>query len=148
MTTVKKFGIIGGVAVLVLFLSVFLFLYYGTYSKGERGGVVVKISEKGYVFKTFEGQLNTLIPGAVGNAQQTMFYFSVERDREDVIKALKEAALTGERVGLEYEEKYVQFFWRGDTKYFITAVKRTGAPPASSPTLPAPPSQLGFPQQP
>ncbi|MFN3394531.1 MAG: 6-phosphogluconate dehydrogenase [Candidatus Thermochlorobacter sp.] len=140
MTTVKKFGIIGGVSFLVLFLLVFLFLYHGTYSKGERGGVVVKITEKGYIFKTFEGQLNTLIPGAVGSTQQNMFYFSVERDRQDVIKALKEAALTGERVGLEYEEKYVQFFWRGDTKYFVTAVKRANAPPALPPTLPSQPS--------
>jgi hypothetical protein len=141
MTTIKKFGIISGVSIFVLFTAVFLFLYHGTYSKGERGGVVVKISEKGYIFKTFEGQLNTLIPGAVGSTQQTMFYFSVERHRDDVIKALKEAALTGERVGLEYEEKYVQFFWRGDTKYFITAVKRIGTSPAPSPTLPPPQSQ-------
>ncbi len=139
MTTIKKFGIISGVSVLVLFIAVFLFLYHGTYSKGERGGVVVKISEKGYIFKTFEGQLNTLIPGAVGSTQQNMFYFSVERHREDVIKALKEAALTGERVGLEYEE--MKFFWRGDTKYFVTAVKRIGNAPASPPTLPAPHSQ-------
>ncbi len=140
MTTVKKFGIIGGVSFFVLFLLIFLFLYHGTYSKGERAGVVVKITEKGYIFKTFEGQLNTLIPGAVGSTQQNMFYFSVERDRQDVIKALKEAALTGERVGLEYEEKYVQFFWRGDTKYFITAVRRTNVPPALPPTLPSQPS--------
>ncbi|MCS7012044.1 MAG: hypothetical protein RMI34_03460 [Chloroherpetonaceae bacterium] len=138
MTAVKKLGILAGVSVLGVLLLVFLFLYYGTYSKGERAGVVVKISEKGYIFKTFEGQLNTLIPGAVGNAQQTTFYFSVDRDRPDVIQALKEAALTGERVGLEYEEKYVRFFWRGDTKYFITGVKRMGRQPAMPPTLPPP----------
>lgn len=136
MTAVKKFGLIAGFSLFAIFLLVFLFLYYGTYSKGERAGVVVKISEKGYIFKTFEGQLNTLIPGAVGSTQQTMFYFSVDRDRQDVIQALREAALTGERVGLEYEEKYVQFFWRGDTKYFITGVKRTGKLPDPPPTLP------------
>lgn len=107
-------------------IAVFSFSYWGTYSEGIRSGMVVKISKKGWLFKTYEGQLNLQTFGAnkSPNLVSESFEFSVESDQEAVIKALEEASLSGERVSLKYEERLAKFFWRGDTKYFVTEVER------------------------
>lgn len=107
-------------------IGVFSFAYWGSYSEGVRSGMVVKISKKGFVFKTYEGQLNLQTFGAnkSPNIVSESFEFSVEGDREDIIKVLEEASLSGERVSLKYVERLVKFPWRGETKYFITEVER------------------------
>ncbi|MFY8037586.1 MAG: hypothetical protein ACOVMQ_10495 [Cyclobacteriaceae bacterium] len=119
---IKRIFLIAIVAVIALFS----FSYWGTYSEGYRSGMVVKISKKGWVFKTYEGQLNLQTFGAnkSPNLVSESFEFSVESDKEAVIKALEEASLSGERVSLKYEERLAKFFWRGDTKYFVTEVER------------------------
>ncbi|MCE2995631.1 MAG: hypothetical protein ACK5RG_01825 [Cyclobacteriaceae bacterium] len=119
---IKRIFIIAIIAV----IAVFSFSYWGTYSEGVRSGMVVKISKKGWVFKTYEGQLNLQTFGAnkSPNLVSESFEFSVESDQEAVIKALEEASLSGERVSLKYEERLAKFFWRGDTKYFVTEVER------------------------
>ncbi len=119
---IKRIFIICIVAVIALFS----FSYWGTYSDGIRSGMVVKISKKGWVFKTYEGQLNLQTFGAnkSPNLVSESFEFSVESDQQAVIKALEEASLSGERVSLKYEERLAKFFWRGDTKYFVTEVER------------------------
>lgn len=116
---------IAWVAIIVL-LALFSFAYWGSYSNGIRSGMVVKISKKGWVFKTYEGQLNLQTFGAnkSPNIVSESFDFSVETDRTDVIKTLEEASLSGERVSLKYTERMMIFFWRGDTKYFVTEVER------------------------
>lgn len=123
----KKFLLISVAVIVLVIVLIASFLYFGSYSKGIRAGVVVKLSEKGYLFKTYEGQLNIGTFGAFKNDDNqlsTVFEFSVPKDREDVIKALQEVSLTGERVNLHYEEKYFKYFWLGDTKYLITKVER------------------------
>jgi hypothetical protein len=106
--------------------AVFSFYYWGTYSEGIRSGMVVKISKKGWLFKTYEGQLNLQTFGAnkSPNMVSESFEFSVDADKQDVIKVLEEASLSGERVSLKYTERLAKFFWRGDTKYFVTEVER------------------------
>lgn len=88
--------------------------------------MVVKISKKGFLFKTYEGQLNLQTFGAnkSPNMVSESFEFSVEGDREDLVKILEDASLSGERVSLKYTERLVKFFWRGETKYFVTEVER------------------------
>jgi hypothetical protein len=123
----KKFLIISGVSILLIFIAVASFLYFGNYSTGVRAGVVVKLSERGFLFKTYEGQMNIGTFGAFKNDDNqlsTVFEFSVPRDRKDVIQALQEVSLTGERVNLHYEEKYFHYIWLGDSKYLITKVER------------------------
>lgn len=112
--------------VAVMLLLACAFYYWGTFSEGVRSGIVVKISRKGYVFKTYEGQLNLLTFGAVRNQNMVneSFDFSVAGGREDIVKILEEASLSGERVSLHYIERYAAFPWRGDTKYFIESVER------------------------
>jgi hypothetical protein len=114
----KIIGITIAVLVLVPTL-VMTFLYQGSYSTGIRAGIITKISHKGYLFKTWEGELNL-------GMQQAPWAFSVDSGEREVIKVLEDAAQTGERVKLHYEEKFVQFSWRGDTKYFVTRVERLG----------------------
>ena len=111
---------------IIVAIALFSFAYWGSYSEGVRSGMVVKISKKGFVFKTYEGQLNLQTFGAnkSPNLVSESFEFSVENDREDVIKMLEEASLSGERVSLKYVERLVKFPWRGDTKYFVIEVER------------------------
>lgn len=126
----KKFLIISGVSIFLIFIAVASFLYFGNYSTGVRAGVVVKLSERGFLFKTYEGQLNIGTFGAFKNENNqlsTVFEFSVPRDRKEVIQALQEASLAGERVNLYYEEKYFHYIWLGDSKYLVTKVERLPA---------------------
>ncbi|MFM7487238.1 MAG: hypothetical protein ACKOC0_06855 [Cytophagales bacterium] len=119
---IKRIGLVA----IVLLAGLFCFAYWGSYSEGIRSGMVVKISKKGWIFKTYEGQLNLQTFGANKsvNIVSESFEFSVEPEHPEVIKTLEEASLSGERVSLKYTERMMTFFWRGDTKYFITEVER------------------------
>ncbi len=119
---VKRIAVIA----VILLIGLFCFAYWGSYSEGIRSGMVVKISKKGWIFKTYEGQLNLQTFGAnkSPNIVSESFEFSVDTDRAEIIKMLEEASLSGERVSLKYTERMMTFFWRGDTKYFVTEVER------------------------
>jgi len=127
----KKFLIRALIAILVLFIGWILFVSYAKYSDGVRSGIVVKISKKGVLFKTAEGQLNLQSFGAVkrdSNQLSEVFEFSVESDADDVYRALEEVSLTGERVSLHYVQRYAGLPWKGDTKIFVEKVVRSGDP--------------------
>lgn len=125
MTMVKWIKRIFLIAI-ILSIALFSFSYWGTYSEGIRSGMIVKISKKGWLFKTYEGQLNLQTFGAnkSANLVSESFEFSVDGDKTGVIKVLEETSLSGERVSLKYEERLAKFFWQGDTKYFVTEVER------------------------
>jgi hypothetical protein len=112
-------------------VGIFCFLYFGIYDEGVRAGTVVRISKKGVIFKTYEGQLNLETFGALKNASPfaEAFDFSVVKNRDDVIRELEAVALTGERVNMHYIKRYTVFPWRGVTKYFVTEVEREGERP-------------------
>ena len=114
------------IATAIVGIIIISFLYWGVYDEGVWAGNVLRISKKGIVFKTYEGQLNLQTFGALKGANPIMesFDFSVDPDDEQVINDLQAVALSGERVNLHYIERYVRFPWRGDTKYFITKVER------------------------
>lgn len=92
-------------------------IYNFTYSEGFRAGELVKITNKGVVFKTWEGEISQ------GVAEAQRFHFSVEPKELEVISDLKE--MQGQLVKLHYKERYGTFPWLGDTKYFITKVEKT-----------------------
>jgi hypothetical protein len=119
---VKRFLIIA----LVVGLGVLAFLYWGVYESGVMAGKVLRITEKGILFKTYEGKLNLESFGALKGASPIAetFDFSVTTDQTEVIGQLQEVALSGERVNLHFVKRYVRFPWRGDTKYFIEKVER------------------------
>ena len=126
-TTKKVFRILLILA-LVVGMVVFSFMYWGIYDEGVRAGTVLRISKKGMLFKTHEGQLNLETFGALKGANPIMeaFDFSVEGSETEVLKELEAVALSGERVNLHYVKRYATFPWRGDTKYFIIKVERPG----------------------
>ena len=88
-----------------------------SYSSGERAGYVQKLSRKGYICKTWEGEMAMVtMPGTVSEK----FAFTV---RDDAIAAKLNATL-GKRVSLHYEQhKWILNSCFGDTEYFIGAVQ-------------------------
>ncbi len=98
----------------------FAFLYYATYSDGVRSGELIKISSKGVLFKTYEGELSQGISGA------KIFTFSVLDKDTEAIEKLKD--LQGQYVKVTYIERYRTFPWWGETKYFVTAVEKEKSP--------------------
>lgn len=111
---------------LIVAIGVFAFFYWAVFERGVMAGKVLRISEKGVIFKTFEGKLNLETFGALKGASPIAesFDFSVEKDEQDVIKQLQEVALSGERVNLYFIKRYGAFAWRGETKTFVNKVER------------------------
>ena len=95
-------------------------IYFIPYSEGVRSGELIKFSNKGFVYKTWEGEVSQGISGA------QIFKFSVETDEEASIQKLNK--LQGRYVKVTYIERFGSFFWLGDTKYFITDVKEERSP--------------------
>lgn len=111
---------------LLLGAATFSFLYWGTYETGVMAGKVIRISEKGVLFKTYEGKLNLESFGALKGTSPIAesFDFSVEHKNTEVIQVLQQVALSGERVNLYFNKRYMAFPWRGETKYFVNKVER------------------------
>jgi hypothetical protein len=91
-----------------------------TYSSGERAGYVQKISKKGWICKTWEGEL------AMANLPGTMpqiFAYTVRND--SIAKVIEQNA--GKQVSLTYDQhRGVPTSCFGETEYFVTGVHRTG----------------------
>jgi len=122
MGLIKKIIIV----VLVLFIGALAFFYFGKFSEGYRSGKVMKVSKRGVIFKTWEGQMDLQTFGAVRDNKNMVtetFKFSIENN-PGLIKQLEDAALAGERVNLHYYERYIKVPWRGDTKVFVFGIER------------------------
>lgn len=87
-----------------------------SYSTGERAGWVQKLSNKGWVCKTWEGELSMVaMPGALPEK----FLFSVQSDMvaEQINRNM------GKRVSLHYEQKVgIPTSCFGETRYFVTHI--------------------------
>ena len=120
---VLKITVISVVAIGVI---VFSFLYWGTYEDGVMAGKILRISQKGMAFKTYEGKINLETFGALRGASPIAesFDFSVDKNNKTLIKELEKVALSGERINLYFVKRYMTFPWRGDTKYFAVRVER------------------------
>jgi hypothetical protein len=102
--------------ILIFILWAAITLNY-SYSKGTRAGILQKVSKRGWLCKTWEGELQmTAIPGAAPEK----FIFSA---RSDSIAAVL-SQMSGQHVVLTYEQhKGVPGSCFGDTEYFITDVR-------------------------
>ena len=117
------FGILG--FLLLIFILVGCFFVFGSYSSGYRAGTVMKMTEKGFIFKTKEGQMNTGGFVDEGTGETSIIWnFSVED--QQVIDDIEEAVDKGKKVKLYYDEKYFKIFFLGDTKYFVNKVEQIG----------------------
>jgi hypothetical protein len=103
----------------VIALWIWVALGY-TYAAGQRAGYVQKISKKGWLCKTWEGEL------AMANLPGTMpqiFTFTV---RNDSIATIIEQNI-GKQVSLTYEQHQgIPTTCFGETQYFITEAHRVG----------------------
>lgn len=120
------------IAALIIFLIAilsFTLAYNLDYSDGYRSGTVVKMSSKGAVFKTKEGELHIGGMAGSGGGDMTsgLWSFSVERGNDSVLTKIETAVDGRYPVKLRYKEKFFTFFWRGETKYFIYEVERVGS---------------------
>ncbi len=111
---------------LALGIGTLAFLYFGVYERGVMAGKVLRITEKGMVFKTYEGKLSLESFGALRGVSPIAetFDFSVASDQTEAIAQLQEVSLSGERVNLHFVKRYMKFPWRGETSYFIEKVER------------------------
>ena len=98
-----------------------------SYSVGERAGYVQKLSKKGWICKTWEGELALVtMPGTVGEK----FFFSVRSQAvaEQINRSM------GRRVTLDYEEHIgVPSSCFGETGHYITGLKVIEDPGPLSP---------------
>lgn len=92
------------------------------YSTGDRAGYVQKFSKKGWLCKTWEGEIAMVtMPGTMPQ----IFSFTVrdERVARDIERLL------GQRVSLTYEEHPgIPFRCFGETRYFVESVRAIGGP--------------------
>ena len=121
MTTFSSLRVFKSFSVLVLgALALFaLYIYVAlnwSYSTGERAGFLQKVSNKGWICKTWEGELSLV---AMPGAAPEKFLFTVR----DEATAQKISAAAGKRVTLNYEQhKGLPTSCFGDTDYFVTGV--------------------------
>ncbi len=101
----------------VVFSGVYYFYRTYTVSEGTRTGILYKISKKGKLFKTFEGQLQ--LAGSTIMNKESTFEFSVEN--AEVYSSMQ--SLEGKNVRLHYRELVDGFPWQGDTDYLVFKVE-------------------------
>ena len=107
------FILAGAVALFALYIYIAL---NWSYSTGERAGFLQKVSNKGWICKTWEGELSLV---AMPGAAPEKFHFTV---RDEAI-AQKVSAAAGKRVTLNYEQhKGLPTSCFGDTDYFVVGL--------------------------
>ncbi|HEU4458484.1 MAG TPA: hypothetical protein VFR90_05125 [Methylibium sp.] len=129
------------VVLVALAVGWFLIALNWNYSTGDRAGWVQKFSNKGWLCKTWEGEMAMVsLPGSTPEK----FFFTV---REEAVAREIEKVM-GRRVSLHYEEKVgLPTSCFGETRHFVTRVQTEldmptmGTPPSAAtpaPPLPAP----------
>ena len=105
------------VGVTLLFAAYVAIALSWSYSTGERAGYLQKLSSKGWICKTWEGEQSLVsLPGATPEK----FLFTV---RDDAVVAQLNAAM-GKRVTLNYEQhKGLPTSCFGETEYFVTVME-------------------------
>ncbi len=104
------------VIILVLSVAVYWF-YFNVYSDGERTGLLTKLSHKGNVFKTYEGEMmiGNITASNTGLANEKFFFSIADAKIADTLMKLQ-----GQRISLLYKQYRKNLFWRGDSEYIIT----------------------------
>lgn len=115
----RKFGFIFFLA-LILIGAIYYFICGLSYSEGTRSGVLTKVSKKGYVFKTYEGEINI---GGINQGEGTIIPLTIFRfstNKKQIYDSLE--IYQGRKVVLKYRQVIKNFFWQGETDYFIDHV--------------------------
>ena len=144
-TTMKKL-LLALVVIVALAGLYFWSAFSWSYSSGERAGWVQKLSKKGWICKTWEGELAMVsMPGATPEK----FYFTITDDAV----AEQVNRLMGKRASLHYEEKVgLPTSCFGETRHYVTSARVAedmpmvpGLPPATAPAPAATPASAPLP---
>ena len=117
----KKIGYWSLLVIIVLIIVFGYFKYGFTYSKGYRAGLLQKFSEKGVIFKTYEGEM--ILSSVQSNANVALasekFFFSVNDDA--VARQMEQNQ--GKNVVVHYREKNGALPWIGESNYIVDSVR-------------------------
>lgn len=106
---------------IVVGIALTFFVFNYSYSDGNRAGVIIKFSRKGFLMKTYEGELNIGGMGNIPNTAQTneIWNFSVrDKAMADTIMHLQ-----GRKVSVHYHEVVKAMPWQGETNYFVDGIE-------------------------
>lgn len=113
--------LLGLIVLIFILLGVFALYTWASlsisYSEGDRAGYVQKFSRKGWICKTWEGELAMVnMPGTMPE----IFAFTV---RDDAVAAKLNETI-GQRVAITYQEhRGIPTECFGETGYFVTGVR-------------------------
>lgn len=117
-------SLVGAVLLITLYT---LFMLWWSYSNGDRAGVLQKFSKRGWICKTWEGEIAMYV---VGGVSPQIWDFSV---RDDKVAEQLQAAV-GQQVRLHYSEhRGLPTNCFGETDYFVKRVEVVGPPPYVQP---------------
>lgn len=116
-----RFGRILGMLLVLVVVIAALWTWFSlswSYSEGERAGVLQKFSKKGWICKTYEGELALYV---VGGVAPQIWYFSTRDDKV----AQQLSAAVGEQIRLHYSEhRGVPTTCFAETPYFAESFTR------------------------
>jgi hypothetical protein len=108
------------VLIILIGFAAMYFYFNFTYSEGSHAGLLLKFSQNGYVFKTYEGEINmggiNPLPG--NTIANNIWKFSVKDDSIANILKQKE----GQLLRLHYKEKIKCMPWQGETNFIVDGV--------------------------
>lgn len=115
------------VLIIVVFLGIFVYYrYYYPFAEGNRAGLLIRFMHKGYVFKTYEGQI--IQPGlrSYPNTPVATNDFDFSVDNKQIADSLM--MCEGKEVVLHYHEYFGTIPWRGHSKYVVDKILQVNEP--------------------
>lgn len=116
----------------ILFVFIFIAIFVGQYllgfimfdkiySEGDRYGQIVKLSQKGYLWKTWEAEM--LVTQNYAPAGHWEFSIDAQDPASDqFVNDIKKTQEDGGIVKVHYIQRYGTLPWRGETTYFIQSI--------------------------
>ena len=112
----KKFAWSATTIVLLVLIGFIYWRYYFVYSEGTKAGILNTFQQKGFVFKTYEG--NLIQSGFKANVQRNEFVFSVVDEK--VAEVLNQNS--GREINVHYKRYLGALPWRGVEKYIVDSI--------------------------
>ena len=112
----KKFAWSATTIILLVLAIVVYWRFYFVYSEGTKAGILNTFQQKGFVFKTYEG--NLIQSGFKANVQSNEFVFSVVDEK--VANILNQNS--GREINVHYKRYLGALPWRGVEKYIVDSI--------------------------
>ncbi|MBT9484601.1 hypothetical protein [Sediminibacterium sp.] len=112
----KKFAWSATTIIILLLVAFIYWRFYFVYSEGAKAGILNTFQQKGFLFKTYEG--NLIQSGFKANVQSIEFEFSVEDEK--VAEVLNQNS--GREINVHYKRYLGALPWRGVEKYIVDSI--------------------------